>query len=80
MPAPWTEAAVACVVGMAPAELAVTVLEWLKEVHAVRSVLDVVVEEAEARGEQRGEAHGEERGKVEGLQTAVRQTLLRRFG
>ena len=80
MPAPWTEAAVACVVGKAPAERAVTVLEWIKEVHAVRSVLDVVVEEAEARGEQRGEAHGEERGKVEGLQTAVRQTLLRRFG
>ena len=80
MPSPWAEAAVACVVGMAPAELAVLVLKWLQEVRSVRSVLDVVVEEAEQRGEARGEQRGEARGKVEGLQAAVRQTLLQRFG
>lgn len=78
MPPTWSAAAVSCVLGMAPAELAATVLDWMQEVRSVRSVLDLLIEEAEARGEarsqqlaeqrgeQRGEARGEQRGEARG--------------
>ncbi len=83
LPAKWAAAALACVLGMAPAAVAVAVLESLKEVRGMRSVLDVLVEEAEAaeaRGESRGEARGEARGQVEGRRLALVRVLRARFG
>ena len=63
-----------------PAEVAWTVLEPLKEVRSVRSVLDVSVEEAAAEIEIRGEARGEACGRAEGRQCALIKVLPARFG
>ena len=56
LPPKWAPAALAGVLGTAPAAVARAVIDSLREVRGVRSGLDVLVEEAEAEGEVRGGA------------------------
>ena len=56
LPPKWAPAALAGVLGTAPAAVARAVIDSLREVRGVRSGLDVLVAEAEAEGEVRGGA------------------------